>query len=149
MMTDVMALKELGIECAMANISCGYYNPHTEKEYVNVPDVSDCLDMVCDIIMALKGQYYATPYTAPTFTYKPYKSVQPAKFDRYNFMEDKSWNDNKGWSDDTFYPDYPVATKTKQLCECCQEKAKLTYIYEYKMELCDKCIKDYIKPYDA
>jgi hypothetical protein len=32
--TDVVALKESGIDLCMANISCGYYNPHCADEYV-------------------------------------------------------------------------------------------------------------------
>lgn len=43
--TDVMQLKELDVECVMANVSCGYYNAHTENEYVNIFDVEICLEM--------------------------------------------------------------------------------------------------------
>lgn len=50
LMTDVMALKELLITCSMANISCGYYSPHTDHEYVNLIDVENCLNLVKSII---------------------------------------------------------------------------------------------------
>lgn len=53
MMTDVMALKELEISCSMANISCGYYNPHTEFEFVNIHDIENCLNLVKSIIQQL------------------------------------------------------------------------------------------------
>jgi hypothetical protein len=62
MMTDVMALKDLGIPLSMANIACGYYNPHCENEYVNLDDVENCLDMVQEIIRAFEGKYYQHSY---------------------------------------------------------------------------------------
>lgn len=33
-LTDVMQLADNGLECAVANASCGYYDPHTKDEYV-------------------------------------------------------------------------------------------------------------------
>lgn len=48
--TDVMALKELGIGCSMANLSCGYFNPHTVHEFVNIDCVEHCLNLVIAII---------------------------------------------------------------------------------------------------
>lgn len=31
----------------------------------------------------------------------------------------------------------------KQYCECCDELAKLTYVSEFNVDMCDKCIKSY------
>ena len=59
MMTDVMALKELGIQCAMANISCGYYHPHTSHEMVDIDDVGNCLLLVTQIIQEIGNHYFA------------------------------------------------------------------------------------------
>lgn len=50
LMTDVMALKQIGVTCSVANISCGYYNPHTFCEFVNTVDVENCLSLVISII---------------------------------------------------------------------------------------------------
>jgi tripeptide aminopeptidase len=49
-MTDVMALKEIGVECSVANISCGYFNPHTDYEFVNIDCVERCLNLVMSIL---------------------------------------------------------------------------------------------------
>lgn len=38
-MTDVMQLAHNGLEVAMANFSCGYYKPHTDKEYVVIDEL--------------------------------------------------------------------------------------------------------------
>lgn len=67
MMTDVMALKELGISCSMANISCGYCNPHSTNEYVNIADVGNCLDMVYEIIQELGNNMYEHNYKKKTY----------------------------------------------------------------------------------
>jgi hypothetical protein len=57
MMTDVMALKENGVRCSVANIGCGYYNPHTAQEYVSVYDVEVCMEMCETIIKYCVGNY--------------------------------------------------------------------------------------------
>src|SRR5690606_21038421 len=49
-MTDVYALKQMGLGVSACNLSCGYYNPHSNNEYVSLNDVSNCLDLVTDMI---------------------------------------------------------------------------------------------------
>lgn len=76
MMTDVMALKENGIRCSVANMSCGYYRPHSADEYVVIDDVMECLQMCKTIIFCCTGNYKhkAKPrYTAPASAYGKYK----------------------------------------------------------------------------
>ena len=76
MMTDVMALKENGIRCSVANMSCGYYRPHCADEYVDIYDVMQCLDMCITIIRYCNGNYKhkAKPrYVAPALPYGKYK----------------------------------------------------------------------------
>lgn len=67
MMTDVMELKESGIKASMANISCGYYNPHSKSEYVDVADVHKVTTMVSHIIKTLGRTYY--PHEIPQHAY--------------------------------------------------------------------------------
>jgi tripeptide aminopeptidase len=138
MMTDVMALKESGILCSMANMSCGYYSPHTAQEYVNINDVRDCLEMVKQIISEIGGNNYTCKYEPRQ--YVPYTDIkkQAAFYDRYDFVNDLGfW----GQSNLTKYP--PV--KKEQPCDCCMENATLTYVSDYNIEMCDKCINQYIK----
>lgn len=75
-MTDVMALKENGLDVCVANISCGYYNPHTAQEYVDINDVEKCFNLVCDIITQLDKPYYhkhkKKQWTAPTYSKPTY-----------------------------------------------------------------------------
>ena len=50
MMTDVLELKERGIEVSCINMSCGYYRPHTDQEFTDKNDLLNCLAFVEHII---------------------------------------------------------------------------------------------------
>ena len=106
-MTDVMALKSLGIPCSMANISCGYYNPHMDNEYVVIGDVYNVLDMVLDIIHELPNKDYSfvsktksTNYNSRSIGYqpRPWTNVKPA--DHWNdWCETYDYNKSYGVTD--------------------------------------------------
>ena len=46
MMTDVLVLKERGLNVSCINISCGYFNPHTDEEFTVKKDLLKCLRFV-------------------------------------------------------------------------------------------------------
>lgn len=50
MMTDVLTLKEQGLNVSCCNMSCGYYQPHTDQEYTVKADLFNCLALVEHII---------------------------------------------------------------------------------------------------
>lgn len=50
MMTDVLQLKENGLSVAAVNMSCGYYQPHTDNEFTVKKDLFNCLHFVEHII---------------------------------------------------------------------------------------------------
>lgn len=50
MMTDVLELKENGLDVSCVNISCGYYNPHTDHETTSWSDLNNCLALCEHII---------------------------------------------------------------------------------------------------
>lgn len=137
LMTDVMALKEGGIKCSMANISCGYYRPHCDDEYVNIWDVNNCLDMVKDIIYSIAGKYYPCDYVAPTYT----------KYDKKDTAIISSWKDYNKAGDDWYYTD---KKKVKDYCEGCDLMVDdLTYVSQFSTHLCKKCINDYVNYYNT
>jgi putative aminopeptidase FrvX len=55
--TDVQALRQLGIKCSMANLSCGYYNPHLDNEYVIIEDVMNTLNLALELIENITESY--------------------------------------------------------------------------------------------
>lgn len=49
-MTDVLTLKENGLSVSCVNMSCGYYEPHTDHEYIVKSDLFNCLAFVEHVI---------------------------------------------------------------------------------------------------
>jgi len=74
--TDVMALKEMGIGCSAANVSCGYYNPHCFNEFVNIKDVQKCLYLIQNIIYELGEVSYPHLHKQVGYNYQNYPEVQ-------------------------------------------------------------------------
>lgn len=61
MMTDVEALKQQGLKVSCINLSCGYYNPHTDTELTRISELKNCLDFVLHIISTCTEIYPHTP----------------------------------------------------------------------------------------
>ena len=49
-MTDILALKENGLEISCINLSCGYYEPHTDNEFTVKTDLLNCLRLIEHVI---------------------------------------------------------------------------------------------------
>jgi hypothetical protein len=67
-MTDVMELKDQGLKVAAANISCGYYRPHTSREYIHIKEMRYTLDFVTTLLRALGSQPWL--HSTPERVYK-------------------------------------------------------------------------------
>lgn len=50
LMTDVEALRDNGVTASCINMSCGYYEPHTDRESTVIEDVKKCHAFVCHLI---------------------------------------------------------------------------------------------------
>lgn len=57
MMTDVETQKENGLGISAVNLSCGYYNPHTDEEITVKRDLEKCWRMVRHIIEDCRDSY--------------------------------------------------------------------------------------------
>jgi tripeptide aminopeptidase len=58
MITDVGELKSKGLGISVANISCAYYHPHTNREYVDLYQLNFVWMMIDDIVKKLKGSTF-------------------------------------------------------------------------------------------
>jgi predicted site-specific integrase-resolvase len=76
--TDVEALYVKGLKVSSANMSCGYYNPHSDDEIVCVSDVFRCEEMVYDIFCTLLQRY-------PIEVYKPFVTSYVPRTTKYNY----------------------------------------------------------------
>lgn len=56
-MTDVEALRELGVTVSCVNLSCGYYEPHTDHEFTVKADLEKCHTFVCHILDTCRSCY--------------------------------------------------------------------------------------------
>ena len=114
MMTDVMALKENGIRCSVANIGCGYYNPHCDNEFVNIYDVQNCLEMCETIIRYCTDMYkhkYKSRHGYASYT-KPTKAIS-----EYKWYE--AGNGAMAWEEDLGWPDYVDKKNGPSYCRDC------------------------------
>lgn len=68
MQTDVQTLRQRGLEISCANISCGYYYPHTPHEMTNIADLKKCLTLVEHIVENCREIY-------------THKEVRPQRWD--------------------------------------------------------------------
>lgn len=99
MMTDVMTLKENGLNVACANISCGYYEPHTDKEFTIKYDLMNCLSLV-EYIIENCTKVYSHEYVYKPTTYG------------YGGYYGSSWGDNyRDWHER--YYGYGTSNKTQ------------------------------------
>ena len=57
LMTDIEQLKENGLNVSCINLSCGYYEPHTDNEYTDKKDLLNCLHFIEHIIANCKKTY--------------------------------------------------------------------------------------------
>lgn len=62
--TDVVMLRQRGLKCCACNLSCGYYEPHTDDEYTRVSELQNCYNLVLRACCAIKKRF-AAPAGAP------------------------------------------------------------------------------------
>lgn len=91
--TDVMALKENGLKVSAINLSCGYYNPHTDYESTNLKDLQKCLTFV-QLIIANVSDIYTHEHIEYDFGSYGYSKDISNYFEDYEyaceFIEDLS-----------------------------------------------------------
>jgi len=107
MFTDVYQLVCNGLQVACANIECGYYNPHSDNEYIVLEDYERCKKMVLHILERVNDRYevdrdYGDRYAG----YGEYKWTETG--DKYM---DHCWGCNE----------YKIIDETEMVCDTCME----------------------------
>ena len=92
--TDVGQLAENGIGVCVANMSCGYYSPHSDEEVVIFEHASHCLDMIETLVDELG--------------YNRYEYQYENKWANYGYSSNK-WGDFAGASRNYWYGNYGTA----------------------------------------
>ena len=76
LMTDIEQLKEQGLNVSCINLSCGYYEPHTDNEYTDKNDLLNCLRFIeyiitnCNKVYRYEAEYDERAYL--NFAYSPW-----------------------------------------------------------------------------
>ena len=103
MMTDVMTLKERGLAVSACNISCGYYNPHTDNEMTRISDLLNCYELVKSIIGNCTEVYEHDPYAYEEWEDKPDKYAPKFKSSTYDWWDYELGSHKTGADDASAY----------------------------------------------
>lgn len=141
-LTDVYQLVENGMKVSAINVSCGYYRPHTEDEYIDLDDLYDTRDFVVDVIEALGDKpYHHTPmytgYKAKQNGYNKYYGSRyyNGKYDDFYDLTDDST------VDDDVVKKKEVVEDTCPKCGGCDvmEDETINFLYCFT---CDEYVSD-------
>jgi hypothetical protein len=94
MLTDVLTLKESGVNVSMLNISCGYYEPHTDREVTIFEELENCRDFVFNIIENCTDVY---PHE---FAQRVYHQPMTMLGSTYGGWYGDGYDDWRDWHDD-------------------------------------------------
>ena len=140
-LTDVYQLKLNGLDVCVANMSSGYYSPHSEKEVVDVEDAINCYDMISSLVDLLGCNLYAHKSETKSWdswsNWKPRKKKKGKFTDRISYKESydelgyayvngslvghKSYNDRWDMVDEYNYEDDNLLTNIGR-CQWCDSK---------------------------
>ena len=90
--TDVGQLAENGVGVCVANMSCGYYEPHSDEEIVEFDAANKCLNMVEKLVAELGNNKYEFQFTTRYANYGGYGASR--------------WGDFAGAGRNYWYGDY-------------------------------------------
>lgn len=79
--TDVGKLTQRKVGVSCANMSCGYYNPHSSDELISVDDVHNTMRMVYDIFNNLTNRY---DHVAEEKVFTPYYGGKSKNYKSYD-----------------------------------------------------------------
>ena len=97
MMTDVQQLRKLGVKASCCNISCGYYEPHTSREYTILPELKNTLAFVKSIIRNCTEVYEFVPKV------KTYGSSYGQGYNGYGSLYGGGWSNTGQWQTRSIY----------------------------------------------
>lgn len=150
LMTDVMALKENGVNVSMANVSCGYHRPHSKDEWVSVSQVEKCLDLFCAIIENMTDVYkheyvkpaprpYTAPSLMPSYGYGSYGSYGSSTSKYNSYWESLDAQQAGAWRSKGALTAQPAQKETTGICDGCLNVAYVSYSSYYNCDLCIHC----------
>lgn len=113
--TDVMKLwdRRVGISCI--NLSCGYYEPHSENEHISITDLWHSVKFTKEIIHTMQLKRYVSLPPKPTITKVSYGGINS------NSLYDKC-DKCKAWKNDKLLFNIKDSEGKKKICWSCLQK---------------------------
>lgn len=90
--TDLNEFKEKAPQVNMVNLSCGYYNPHTNGEYLEIEEFESVVDKVYQMISTHPDVIVDDTPEEPKKKYDNYSKYGNSLYDRYYDWDDKLHN---------------------------------------------------------
>jgi tripeptide aminopeptidase len=114
-MTDVEQLVDNGLDVCVANMSSGYYNPHTDSETVDYYDAQNCLDLIYNLIQHLGCERY---------TNTEFGKIDKNYWRRGYSSWPSEWNVKDDWKEswEDEYGNEVVYEDGEELCYYCGDK---------------------------
>lgn len=110
MMTDIEALKDNGLAISCINLSCGYYEPHRDTEFVYKPALSNCLAFIEHIIKTCTKVYphvdMTSQYERENYYYDVYDDLYSEIYDLLTNNPSMSFGEIEAMFKDWYGPDY-------------------------------------------
>jgi len=134
-MTDVWQLAENGLDVAVANMSCGYYDPHSDNEYIKISEVFSTLDMVAEIVNTLGDTKWTIKERKPAYTYKyggKYGEYSYRSYGSQNSRFKDPWDD---WDNDRYNSVFDTSKDTNQMFDSIDRKDD----HEVLGAVCSRC----------
>lgn len=136
-----------------ANISVGYYNPHSQKEYISKADLEKAYNYTLAVIDNLKTQFIAAEYKSTSSRKHYYNNYRGY----YNGYYGGYYGNYPGYDDEFDYGDYSWEDwknldndKDKKSCACsfCMMTPAHGKVYDIMLpdftqkKICEECLED-------
>lgn len=112
--------------CAAVNLSCGYYNAHTESEYVVLPEMQASIDAACKIL-ARTTEEDVFEYIEAKYSY--------SAFDDWSYLDDDYLVEYINDYGDVDYEKVSASSKAEAVGKFCMEHPNVPYSSLFVMEI--------------
>lgn len=156
--TDVDTLKKKGLDVCCFNISCGYFHPHSDGEFVSISCVQNCYDLLVELWLTHGNTRFEHKYVAPVYNFttvstyiKSKLGFLKKKYNNTDFVKDDELSDFRPITKYSCYYRYTgeYSINLLNVCPICNTKHTLRFLpNEGKVYCVGKC-NNYIEPTDS
>lgn len=143
-LTDVLQLADNGLKVACANMSCGYYDPHSDNEYIVTHEVMLTLDFVIEMFNNFGDYKWSIDlndrYKNHNFNRGGYHSFGGGYIDPIeDNIEDNEFYEKYGYYPEDETPDQRGQKLEGKMCKDCGSIQDIYYDDYVNMHFCISC----------